>query len=659
VSLEILNRASKAGLLALPGVLTVYFGFNAGGFFPNTSAFVAAVLAAFLALRVMVADDPFDGFSRPLALVAGALFLYAVWTFMSAIWSDSLGRSLLELNRILLYLFAVLLFGSVARTSECMRWMVRGLALGILIVCVAGLITRVLPDVWTISPNISTTRLSYPLTYWNALGILASLGIVFCFHLTCSLGEPRVVRVLAAGAVPALAATLLLTFSRGAIGAGIVGLLSYAILARPRGLLTGLLAAGPPTAIAVLVAYNADKLATGDASSPAGVAEGHDVAVAVALCAVAAILVRSILIVGDRSLARASFRFFRPVLFASVIAGVIALFALDAPGEVERQYDRFVEGNRLEASSDLRTRLTDPGNNGRLDQWKAALDGFEQAPVGGQGAGTYRLVWERERPNPTAVTDAHSLYVEVLGELGVVGLVLLVFAIVMIVGTTAARSRRRNRTVYGAVVAASIAWALHAGLDWDWEMPAVTIWLFALGGGALARNLRGTPNSLPHTLPVRAGAASCCLILAVVPALVFVSQARLDESLDAYKHGDCGKAVDAARSSSSALEARPEPYEIVAYCELNAGNVDRALGEIEKAVERDPDNWMYRYELALTRGAAGLDPRPQARLALELNRFAPEAGRAVERFRSRDRRVWRRQARSLLTGALPFYLSSR
>ena len=82
--------------------------------------------------------------------------------------------------------------------------------------------------------HVADDRLSYPLTYWNALGLLAAVGTILCFHLTCSRAEPPAVRVLGAAAVPLLVTTLFFTFSRGAIAAGIVGLVAYVVIGRPR-----------------------------------------------------------------------------------------------------------------------------------------------------------------------------------------------------------------------------------------------------------------------------------------------------------------------------------------------------------------------------------------------------------------------------------------
>ena len=251
-----------------------------------------------------------------------------------------------------------------------------------------------------------------------------------------------------------------------------------------------------------------------------------------------------------------------------------------------------------------------------------------------EGAGTYQVLWTRDRTSEFArlsVRDAHSLYVEVLGELGLIGTALLVISLgAIFVGLVVRRRRRRNRTIYAVLIAVVLAWLLRAGVDWDWEMPAVTLWLFALGGAAIAASggaaspLFGVPSP-----PLRAALTVGCLALAIVPALVLISQTRLDSSARAFTRGKCPEAVDKARSSSSALGMRPEPYEIIAFCELRVGAPERGIDAIEKAIDRDPNNWEYRYGLAIARGVAGLNPRPAARRALELNRFNSEAREAV------------------------------
>src|SRR5919202_1740596 len=131
-----------------------------------------------------------------------------------------------------------------------------------LFVCACALITRVLPHVWPTSAGFANNRLSFPLTYWNSLGIVAGCGALLALGLTTSLREPRVVRAVAAGATPIFAMTLFFTFSRGGILATVVGAVALIIVSRSPGLVTGLLAALPFTAVALVVAYHADELAT-------------------------------------------------------------------------------------------------------------------------------------------------------------------------------------------------------------------------------------------------------------------------------------------------------------------------------------------------------------------------------------------------------------
>jgi len=71
------------------------------------------------------------------------------------------------------------------------------------------------------------SRLDYPITYWNALGMLAGVGAVLGLHLSASDWEPWPVRVLAAALPPVAACTVYFTLSRGGIAATAVGLVAY------------------------------------------------------------------------------------------------------------------------------------------------------------------------------------------------------------------------------------------------------------------------------------------------------------------------------------------------------------------------------------------------------------------------------------------------
>src|SRR6185436_19716080 len=87
------------------------------------------------------------------------------------------------------------------------------------------------------------------------------------------------------------------------------------------------------------------------------------------------------------------------------------------------------------------------------------------------------------------VRDAHSLYLETLGELGLVGLALLL----VVIGALAwsiLRARVRPvalpRAQVAAVGAAFAAWAVHAAADWDWQVPALTGLAMMLAAATMA-----------------------------------------------------------------------------------------------------------------------------------------------------------------------------
>ena len=108
----------------------------------------------------------------------------------------------------------------------------------------------------------------------------------------------------------------------------------------------------------------------------------------------------------------------------------------------------------------------------RSAYWRAAISDARAHLLAGSGAGSFDTYWTTHRTVEVGVQDAHSLYLETLAELGLVGFVLLVGTLVpplIVVG--AARADPNVAIAAGGY----IAFLVHAGLDWDWEMPATTL----------------------------------------------------------------------------------------------------------------------------------------------------------------------------------------
>jgi len=119
-------RPSAASVTLL--AVTLYLGFEQGGFFPAATAAAATVVAVVLIARTVLVRDPFAGFGPWLAWAGVPLGLLVTWTAFSALSSDAPGRALSEFNRSLLYLLILLLFGSMTRELGRARALVRAVA---------------------------------------------------------------------------------------------------------------------------------------------------------------------------------------------------------------------------------------------------------------------------------------------------------------------------------------------------------------------------------------------------------------------------------------------------------------------------------------------------------------------------------------------------
>jgi hypothetical protein len=335
----------------------------------------------------------------------------------------------------------------------------------------------------------------------------------------------------------------------------------------------------------------------------------------------------------------------RPAMAAATVGLVgVALAgaaAFDVPDVVSAKYAEFNSGQNGVAPVGT-GRLLAANNNGRREHWDVAMAAYRRDPLHGSGAGMYASDWARDREGSGSVQDGHSFYIELLGELGWPGLTLGALALLMVVGAFAFRARGPDRAIFAALLAAGLAWAAQASVDWLWEMPAVTLWLFAFGGAALARNARPDLKLPSWTIGLRAAGVALCLALILVPVRVAVSQARLDSGLDAVREGRCDRARDESRRALSAMADRASPYHVIAFCDFQQRRPRQAVRAMAKAVERDPSNWRLHYGLAVARAAAGLDPRREAWRALRLNPREMRLQKAAEAFRAETEDRWRR-----------------
>lgn len=127
--------------------------------------------------------------------------------------------------------------------------------------------------------------------------------------------------------------------------------------------------------------------------------------------------------------------------------------------------------------SSLARRLSD-----RPYYWWTAWHAAADRPLQGWGAGSFAELWDARRPVAVFVQDAHSVFLETLTELGPVGLALVLVALLPPLDVAA----RAARPAVAAASGAYVTFLVHAGVDWDWELPAVTVAGLACGVALLA-----------------------------------------------------------------------------------------------------------------------------------------------------------------------------
>ena len=134
--------------------------------------------------------------------------------------------------------------------------------------------------------------------------------------------------------------------------------------------------------------------------------------------------------------------------------------------------------------------------------WKAGWHDFTAHPVVGSGGGSFAKYWSTHRPIKIHILNVHSLYLETLAELGVIGLAILLVALLPPLWTGL---HRRAHPLSAPVMAAYIAFLVHTGGDWTWQLPAVGLAAIACGAtviglvddpsGSSSRGGRGWPGS--------------------------------------------------------------------------------------------------------------------------------------------------------------------
>jgi hypothetical protein len=446
--------------------------FFSGGYFDEARSW-AGLIAWLLVVVAAVGSARLLPRRRAGQVALGGLMLLALWTLLSGTWAPIAGDAYHRGQLAILYAGGLLAAGALLSRREALRAVEPAVAAGTLLVVGYGISERLLPGLLHFQHSISAQgRLEQPLTYWNAMGEVAAIGLVVCLRLAGDGTRSRVLRLGATAAGAPLGAGLYLSFSRGALFACAAGIVTLVALAPWREQLrSGALAF--VAAVLAAVAVSPFHSVTSFAGSAATRERQGLITLALLLVVtLAAVLIQRRMIQIEVSrplkLPRRT-----PLIALALVCGGLAL--------------AIVVGSKEQSTRPLSagaTRLVTLQSN-RYAYWRVAMRAFGDEPIRGVGAGGWSVYWLRYRPFSEFAKDAHSLPLQTLAELGLVGAALLL----SFVGGLAVVARAAHRSAPGLAagpIAGAVAYLAHTPLDWDWEMPAVTLFALLLCGALIA-----------------------------------------------------------------------------------------------------------------------------------------------------------------------------
>jgi tetratricopeptide (TPR) repeat protein len=491
-----------------------------------------------------------------------------LWQAASIAWSIQPARSWDYANRGLVYLaFAAVgaLLGGVAPRRLAFA---AAALLGALFTW--ALAAKVIPALYSDYGRLA--RLRYPLGYWNELALLAAASVPIGLWLS------RRVRLAGGLLLYAALVVVLLTYSRVGIVLAVAAAVVYLVLDERRLESIGVLA----------VAWIVGAAAAGAGLLLPGVSDDgqqHHVRVhdgllfGLALLVGAAVVALALRYVVTRAVDAAVVRGIAIVLAALAVAA-LAASVVRAGGPGSWASDRWHEfSNPVSAQlSNARGRVVSTSSSNRWRWWQEAWNAFTDNPVQGTGAGTFELTDRIERTSPLAVVEPHSMPLQFLTELGLIGF--------MLYGAVLVAIARRTFLPLGLAIAVCV---LHSFVDIDWDYIAVQGPLFLLVGALIA----GRPTTRRGLL-IPAAAAVFALAAVYSLASPWLSAQRLTAAYDAAETGNLLGALDRAKSAHSFNPLDVEPLWVEAALTLDKA---RALHLYEQARDLEPKNPETWYRL--------------------------------------------------------------
>ena len=622
-------RLEQSAALLAPVALIVGLAIAGGGFEVGERHIAGLAAWMLVVALILLGVGSRAALARPFYWATGLILAFSVLSAISSLWSGSVELSFIEADRNLVYLGFFLAAFLIAQTDERRQRFAEGLAISLALVALLGLATRLLPNLLVVPESFDTTsRLAYPLGYWNANG--AAFGIGAGLLLWSSRRSSfAALRLLSVAVLPALLLALYFTYSRGGLLTLLIAVGATIALSRDRLWLLATLAIGAIGALPAVLYVQAHHSIADSINNQAAVDQGVTTLLILLAGIALALALSAALRWEERREGRLTGRALelsrdpRALRWTAGLLAVAAIVAAIAVGG--RAWQQFSTSD-VQFPENPSSHFSELGGAGRHDFYRVALDAFEEKPLLGTGAGTYQFSWARLRSIPQPVHDAHSLYLEAFSELGVVGglLVLALVGTLLWTGFAAWRAAphpRRER--YGALLAAAVAFAIAAGFDWFWEIAGLGAVFFLASGVLVAARCAQLTPPRPAGLVLegdgrRFGLAVAGMAIAWIAAIALIGpllvERELDASQSAAANGELTSAVNHAKTARSIEPFAASPYVQLGLLAESQGEYAIAAERLTQAIEREDRNWQYYYLRSRVEEEAGDEAAARADL---------------------------------------------
>ena len=602
------------------GFVTILaLGANSAGYWPTAWGWASLALLFVVGFAVVLRGD--IRVSRPgLVVMAGLLALLA-WTLLSSTWASSATQPVLSGERLLVYVAGIGAVLVVVR-AQSYRHLLAGTLAAVVLISGYALLTRLFPERLGTTDLTAGYRLEAPLGYWNALGIFAVMGTLLALGFAAR-GRHPLVRGVAGATTVVLLPTMYFTFSRGAWLSLAAALVVLIVMERRRlQMITTILVIAPWSALAIWSASHTRALTTTTTTIASESSAGHRYFLTLMLLFVTAgVAAYALAVIATRvHPTRTESRAYAATLGFVALLGVAAVLArFGSPIQmVDHVYRGFV-GQSATSTGDLNHRLFNLAGGERIPQWKIAWRDYTSHPLLGSGAGTYARYWNELRPAPSQVINVHNLYLETLAELGPVGLIALVCALA---APLVAAVRARRHTLVAAAAAAYAAFLIHAAVDWDWQMPAVTLVALFCAGAIVVAVKDDRADRLRIASRWRVGVVIVVAALGLGAFVGLRGNQELSGSRNAAAASNWSASAAAARSATDWAPWSSQPPQLVGEAQAATGDLSAARRSFAAALAIDDTDWSVWFDLALaSSGPARAHALSQA---LRLNPLSPE-----------------------------------